>query len=266
MAITIVPTPNGVQATDDDAPLAHLERTDRLAVLGIRASATMHEINNALGYVDISASVLQNRLLWADALDREELLALVGTVREGLARMRDVARELLAVGRVVDDEPAVDVAAALDAAERVVEHRLQARARLVRKFPPLPEVRGARCKLERIFVNLLLNAANAIPASRTGTIVVSARVEPGHVVLVFEDDGEGVAEADLERIFDPFYTTSAEGSGLGLSICRSILARIGGSIVASSARGRGTAMTLCLPRRHRDNVDPSDRPTVPCRL
>ncbi len=228
---------------------AQLEHADRLASLGMLAGGVAHEINNPLAFVGLATSLLEQRL--AGNGDPAELTALVGDIRAGIDRIAAVARDLRLYGRY-EDEPAsiVDVAAVLDDAERLVAHELRSRARLRRELETLSPVLAVPRRLEQVFVNLLLNAAHAIPDEREGEVVVRARSEGAWVIVEIEDDGVGIPEGDLARIFEPFHTTraSSSGTGLGLSICRGIVERAGGTIHATGAPGQGTVIQVRLPR------------------
>ncbi|MGH7329618.1 MAG: hybrid sensor histidine kinase/response regulator, partial [Polyangiaceae bacterium] len=224
---------------------AKLAHTDRLASLGMMATGVAHEINNPLAFVGLAAEMLQRRV----GADEEQLLQ---TVRGGIDRIASIVRDLRDFGRYDDEEPAgvVDLAQAIDAAERLVSHELRPRARLTKEYSELPAVVGVARRLEQVFVNLFLNAAVAVESRQEGTIAVSAQSIGENVVVSVRDNGVGIAPAELEAIFEPFVTTRANrgGTGLGLSICRDIVGRSGGSIVARSTQGEGTTMELTLVR------------------
>jgi signal transduction histidine kinase len=116
------------------------------------------------------------------------------------------------------------------------------------KFPPEPcQVLGVPGLLEQVFINLLLNAMNAMPNG--GTVDILAEQAAGEVLLRVTDTGEGISQEDLDKVFDPFFTRAplGKGTGLGLSICHSIVDQHGGSIGVESQSGKGSTFTVKLP-------------------
>ena len=223
---------------------AQLAHADRLASLGTMAAGVAHEINNPLSFVGLATDMLAMRVGADEA-------RLVAEVRTGIDRIAAIVRDLRFFGRD-DDEPAgpIDLAAALAAAERLVLHEIRPRGQLVKEYGELPAIVGVARHVEQVFVNLFLNAAHAIDARPDGRIVVRAQVHDERVVVFVEDNGCGIPKEALDTIFEPFFTTRAVGggTGLGLSICRDIVVRSGGSLVATSMVGEGTAMEVTLVR------------------
>ena len=238
---------------------AQLAHADRLAALGMMAAGIAHEINNPLTFISLAGEMLSRRVGDTDA-------ALVAEMRDGVERIAAIVRDLRVFGRY-EDEPAgpVNVAAAIDAAERLVSHELRPRARLVKEIGALPPALGVARRVEQVLVNLFLNAAFALEDKPDGRVVVSARATPTHVIVTVTDDGPGIPEDALERVFEPFFTTRASkgGTGLGLSICRDIVVRAGGSLVARSQVGRGTTMEMTLLRASPDSARPEPPPPSP---
>ncbi len=238
--------------TDREALKATLERTERLAALGRLSAGMAHEINNPLAFVSLSAEALARRIesLGTDAT-REEIRALLDNISRGTARVSAIVRDLKDFSRDGDaDRGPSDLAQVLDSAIRMVQHEIAPRARLVRDIPKLPLVVGAARKLEQVFVNLLMNAMQALPDGRTGEIVVRASSDETSALVSIHDDGAGIARAHLDRVFDPFFTTKpvGVGTGLGLSICHGIVMATGGSISIDSEEGRGTTVNVRLVR------------------
>jgi two-component system NtrC family sensor kinase len=138
------------------------------------------------------------------------------------------------------------------AAVKIAAHEIRRRARLVEELGDVPPVLGNASRLGQVFLNLLINAAQAIPEGHVeqNEIRITARQEtPTHVVVEFRDTGCGIPPENLERIFDPFFTTKpvGEGTGLGLSLVHSILTALGGSITVQSQVDRGTTFRVSLP-------------------
>jgi two-component system NtrC family sensor kinase len=114
--------------------------------------------------------------------------------------------------------------------------------------PDLPPFWASATELQQVFLNLLNNSVDAMTSSG-GIIRISTQTSDGQIILTIADNGIGIAEANLARIFDPFYTTKpvGQGTGLGLSICYGIIKKLGGDIQVQSAKGRGTTFTITLP-------------------
>ncbi len=228
---------------------AQLAHADRLAGLGIMAAGVAHEINNPLQFVMLAADLLDRR---SKANLDAELETLVGNIRNGTQRIAAIVRDLRTYGQYEDEAVGpVELDRVFDSAERIVAHELRSRARIVKDFPVLPTVLGAYTRLEQVFVNLLLNAAHAIPEGRgDGQISIRAQAGKHEVVVEVTDNGAGIVAELLPRVFEPFFTTKppSAGSGLGLSICRDIITRLGGDISATSQPGQGTTMRIALPR------------------
>jgi two-component system cell cycle sensor histidine kinase/response regulator CckA len=247
-----------------------LLQSDRLASVGMLAAGIAHEINNPLAYVMANLEVIarhslpeMTRLASSDA-ERERLMRMtemVAQVRDGAERMRRIVRDVKIFARGGDEtnEP-VDVSAILDAALQLVAHDLRARARLVRDFAPVPKVEANESRLGQVFLNLLVNALQALPAvndlerGRSGgleanevRVRVSAQGEDFVLVEVI-DTGEGIPSDVLPRVFDPFFTTKpiGVGTGLGLFICQGIVTSLGGTLDIRSEGGNGSGTTVSV--------------------
>jgi hypothetical protein len=148
----------------------------------------------------------------------------------------------------VDSGP-VDLNAVVNDVLSLLEHQLRTARIQVRKelAPDSPIVEGIEYKLQQVFLNLLLNARDAMPKGGWLTIVTSSG--GGHATIVVADTGSGIPEDQLPRIYDPFFSTKeiGKGTGLGLSITYGIVQEHGGSITCDSAVGQGTRFTLTLP-------------------
>ena len=170
---------------------------------------------------------------------------------EGARRVRRIVSDLRTFGRPDDsDENArpVDVRAVLDSAAGMVDSEIRYRARVIREYRDVPMVHVSPDRMAQVFVNLLLNAAQAMPdgdASHSFIRLRTDRDARGRVVVEIEDSGRGIPPEDLSRIFDPFFTTKpvGVGTGLGLWICHSIVTSYGGDITADS-RAAGAPSSL----------------------
>ncbi len=228
---------------------AQLAHADRLASLGMMAAGVAHEINNPLAFVMLAADMLERDPVVLAGGERTG--ELVRNIRTGVKRIATIVRDLRTYGQYEDEPPrAVDLGMVFDSAVAITAHEVRSRARLRREYEALPAVLGVPMRLEQVFVNLLLNAAHAIPEGRTnGEIAISAHSSGPNVVIEVTDNGSGIPAEVLPRIFEPFVTTKPLGAGvgLGLSICRDIVVRWGGRIDASSTEGSGTTLRVTLP-------------------
>jgi nitrogen-specific signal transduction histidine kinase len=230
---------------------------ERMASLGTLAAGVAHEINNPLTYVLLNLALLERNVsALAGSVTPEvaaKLHSMVEQARYGCDRVSSVVRDLQTLTRVRDEgESDVDLGAVLERCIDIAAHQLRLRARLVRELAPVPPVRGNEHRVGQLFLNLIINAAQAIPAGAadTNTVRVATAAHPdGRVRVEIADTGVGIPGDVIGRIFDPFFTTKAvgEGSGIGLSICRSIVTSLGGEIAVESAEGRGTVVRVLLP-------------------
>ncbi|MFL5350388.1 MAG: ATP-binding protein [Hyalangium sp.] len=236
---------------------AQLMFTDRLASMGRLAAGVGHEINNPLAFVISNLHYVHKELQRTQGApteeDRKELLTAVSEAREGAERVRLIVQDLKTLSRPDDASTGLaDLKVVVSAAVKIAAHEIRRRARLVEELGEVPPVLGNASRLGQVFLNLLINAAQAIPEGHVeeNEIRITARLEtPAHVVVELRDTGCGIAPEHLERIFDPFFTTKpvGEGTGLGLSLVHSILTALGGSITVQSQVGQGTTFRVSLP-------------------
>ena len=224
-------------------------QADKLRALGQLASGVAHDFNNSL-----AAILGRAQLLRRAARDAETTrgLDIIQTAAEDAAatvrRIRSFAHQLPG-----DDLASVEVHELLRDAVEITRTRWEndARARGLRydvslDAPGALNARGSASELREVFVNLIVNAIDAMPAG--GRLDISCRCRGGRIRLLFTDTGVGMAEEVRARIFEPFFTTKgAQGTGLGLFVSYGIVERHAGSISAASERGRGTTFTVELP-------------------
>lgn len=189
----------------------------------------------------------------AQRLAPDEILAALDDAREGAERVRLIVRDLrlFARGDAVERGP-VDLGGVLQAAERMAGNLVKTRARVVQEHAPLPPVDGNAPRLCQVFVNILVNAAQAIVAGAAddNEVRVRATLDGDHVVVTVRDTGVGIPADVRGRIFDPFFSTKGigGGTGLGLSVCHGIVSSFGGTIsVDAPPDGRGTVVRVALP-------------------
>jgi PAS domain S-box-containing protein len=236
---------------------AQLLVASRLASVGTLAAGVAHEINNPLAFVNA------NVLYLADELERfrsalgpatDEVLQLVTETRQGVERIGLIVRDLKAFSRVDSEDVSalVDVRKVLAFAEKMAGKEMRQRARVLRDIQPVPTVKANESRLGQVFLNLLLNAAQAIPdgAAAEHEIRIRTRTDGlGRAVVEVSDTGRGIPEDLRARVFDPFFTTRpvGEGTGLGLSICLGIVRSLGGEILLESEVGKGSTFRVALP-------------------
>jgi two-component system NtrC family sensor kinase len=225
--------------------------------LGTLAAGTAHEINNPLTFVVANLGFAIRELQGAAAPGGApcEVVEALAEAQEGAERIRLIVHDLRAFSRLEDSAgDGVDVNRVLSSCLNLVGSEVRRRAQLVRELADLPPVRGTDGRLGQVFLNLVLNAAQAIPEGDppAQTVRVASFVDAGgYVVVEVHDTGVGIAPDVRSRIFDPFFSTKPphEGSGLGLSICRRIIKGMGGDITAESVPGRGSTFRVRLPPR-----------------
>jgi PAS domain S-box-containing protein len=284
---------------------ATVAQSDRLASMGILAASLAHELNNPLAYVQYNLETLEQDLpMLLELLQRceaalkmrmgaEELSASIGDASlldpgrlsdmldcaedalEGVKRMKHMTRGLGMFSRVEPAEQVeFEVNGALESAVSLASNEIAQRAKVFRNYACTPTVFGAQGKLSQVFLNLLVNAAHAItegnPSSNRITLRIWQDAESAYVQIA--DTGKGIPASELEHIFDPFYTTKAPGSGtgLGLTICKSIVTDFGGELSVDSQLEHGTRFTLRLPRasgrrdleRQAPTSVPQDEPSI----
>jgi PAS domain S-box-containing protein len=232
-----------------------LALAERMALVGRLASGVGHEINNPLAYMLGSLELARADLaaLAADASANERVARLeqhLVTIRDGAERVRDIVRDLKSLSSAGDDRLGpVDVERTLDVAAATAAHEIRVRARLVKEYGNVPPAWANEGRLAQVFVNLLVNAAQAIPegVAIDNVIRIVTREEGGLVLVEVHDTGTGIASEDLPRIFEPFFTTKPKGTGLGLSISHNIVSALGGTLTAERSSPRGMLLRVTLP-------------------
>ncbi len=215
-----------------------------LASVATLVAGLAHEIGTPMGVIQGHADLLESAV--TDERGRWRLR----TIREQIDRISRVIQALLGAARPRDPvRVPLDLAPVLDTALSFLAEKLRQRGvRVDCDYQPSPQVRGDPEKLQQLFLNLFLNAADAMPDG--GKISVTLRPDgAGHVEIAISDTGTGIPAEQLARIFEPFYTTKAagEGSGLGLVVARGIVSDHDGEILVASEPGRGTEFTITLP-------------------
>jgi signal transduction histidine kinase len=244
-----------IHAAVGTAAKQRLAAADRMAALGTLASGIAHEINNPLTYVMANLQTLAERLPAAPDPATRELAEAVAEALDGAERIRKLVKQVQMVSPGQHQERVTTVALrdVLHTALALTENQIKHRAHLVSDMDQDLYVRGDWERLEQLFVNLLLNAVQALPEGRANEnqVRISLRELPGQdaAVASIEDTGTGIPLEVQERIFQPFFTTKpiGQGKGLGLSICRGIVTALGGQISFQSEPANGTTFRVVLP-------------------
>ncbi len=238
--------------TQKKAIEAQLAFADRIASLGTLAAGVAHEINNPLAFILSNVEYAAAELARAGDAPGEVVGALADA-RDGALRVREIVRDLKTFSRSDDStDDVVDVRDALQSSLNLTQNELRHRARLVVRMGAVPSVRANAHRLAQVFVNLLINAAQAIAEGepQRHVIEVTAATAPdGRALVAVRDTGSGIPPENVPRIFDPFFTTKPVGigTGLGLSICHGLVTRMGGAIRVESRVGEGSTLSVLLP-------------------
>ncbi len=256
---------------------------DKLATIGKLSAGIVHEINNPLTWILGNLSILQN---YADSLkdyiDKvslacqetelnkklemlhslpnrkiqdvgNKLHSVIGSALQGVMRVRDISRGLKGLAYIEQAKLApVNLHDILEVALSMASFEVQNKARIEKNFSPdMPLFLSNEGKLNQVFLNLLINAAQAIPKGdlKNNSISVTTQVDQQRVRIDITDTGTGISPDILPRIFDPFFTTkpAGVGSGLGLSVCHDLVKDLGGEIAVQSTPGKGTTFSIYLP-------------------
>jgi two-component system NtrC family sensor kinase len=241
----------------ENARLAcQLAASERLATLGQVAAGIGHEINNPVAYILSNLSFVREQveaLRQGARVDLEEMEQAVVDAHEGAFRISDIVRDMRSLARTDDDAGDwFDLNEAIRSALRIARVETTQRAHVTTELLEGLEVRGSPGPVSQVFVNLLVNAAQALEGSESARreIRVNVRRQSDLAVVEVRDTGPGIPPELQARLFQPFFTTKGTtGTGLGLSISRNIVRRFGGDISVHSAPGDGTVFTVSLPAR-----------------
>ena len=229
-----------------------LRLADRMASVGTLCAGVAHEINNPLAYLLGNLSYLRESLQDGNAAPIGDLREAVADAIDGATRVRDVVRDLRLFANPDEERLGpVRVAQVIDVAQRMAMPEVRHRAQVVVDAHDVPAVLGNDSRLGQVVVNLLVNAAKAMPERpvEQNTIRIGVRSAGGRVTIEVADNGIGIPADALDRIFDPFFTTRkvGQGTGLGLFVCHSIVTAMGGEIEVESRVGVGTTFRVNLP-------------------
>ncbi len=242
-----------------------LLQSAKLSALGQMVAGITHEINTPLAYVRAVFELIRERLIDQSALattdaefteddGHEELVMLLDDGLHGLNEIATLVRTMKNFSRL--DKGTIEsfsVEDGLESALLLARAQLKYVADVKREFDGVPPIMASPTQLRQVFLNLIINAADAMAVTnRRGTLTLRTFITSSDTVQIQVcDDGAGISEENLAKIFDPFFTTKAvgHGTGMGLSICYRIVENHGGTIAISSKVGKGTVITVTLPRR-----------------
>jgi signal transduction histidine kinase len=253
-----------------------LIQREKMASVGQLVAGVAHELNNPIGFVYSNVTTLEDFVRRLRGMleayraaplaegDRVRLQAewdtrkvdyalkyldsMIQGIREGAERARKIVRDLRVFARTQDDVwQSVDIHEEIESSLTLLNHLLKDRVEVHRKYGDLPAVECIRSQMDQVFLNLLANAAQAIPGP--GSITIETRRDGQHAVIGIADTGPGIPPEIMGRLFDPFFTTKpvGEGTGLGLSISYEIVKKHGGEIRAESPADGGAIFTVRIP-------------------
>jgi two-component system NtrC family sensor kinase len=271
-----------------------LLQSEKLAAIGQLAAGVAHEINNPMGFIrsnlcrlneyadsllnviaayesadpllqdqpQISEHIAQAKRSADLAFLKVDLRSLIEESLEGYDRVRRIVQDLRDFSRIDASEwQQFDIHAGLESAINVVWNEIKYKAELVRDYGEVPLVECISSRLNQVFMNMLVNAAQAI--AMHGKITISTRCHDNMVEIAFMDTGQGIPDEVLPKIFEPFFTTKpvGKGTGLGLSVSYGIIRDHGGNIEVVSEVGAGTTFTIRLPvsRASHDEAGSSEK-------
>jgi len=223
-------------------------KSERLAMVGQLAAGVAHEINNPLGGI-----LLFSRLLLQKAPSEGLMRDNLERIEKDAKRCQSIVQGLLDFAR--QREPKIKTLELNDVLEKTVNlfenqplfHNIE----VVKQYQPdLPVISADPAQLQQVFVNLIMNAADAMNGKGTLTVATNSSNRDNYVEISFTDTGRGISSDELDRVFEPFFTTKGvgHGTGLGLSISYGIIQRHGGTIKVSSRVGQGSTFVVILPK------------------
>ncbi len=234
---------------------ALLVQQEKHAAFGLLAAGIAHEVGNPLAAISSLVQMMNRREL--DDYMHERL----GLVDEQLARIQRTLQELVAFSRPGStNETLCDIHEVIHSSLRIAKYykRKKGKTIVTRFAEGLPQVITVRDRLVQVFLNLILNALDA--TEEGATIEIRTSLAKGCLNIDLRDEGHGIAPEDQQKLFEPYFTTKATGTGLGLFVCRNILAECGGTIelVESSSSGSTFRVSLCLEEiaHHPDIAEP----------
>ena len=225
---------------------AHLIQSEKLASLGKLAAGIAHEINNPLGGI-----LIYSHLLLEDTDRDSPYYENLKKIVKETSRCKDIVKGLLDFARPKEPEMAdVDINEILERSLSIMEGQaLFQNIKIERKFARLAPISADSAQLQQVFINIIINAAEAMDGTGVLTIFTSLGPKKEYINIQFKDTGHGISDSDRKRLFEPFFTTKevGKGTGLGLAISYSIIRKHRGTIEVSSQQGKGSIFTVKIP-------------------
>jgi two-component system NtrC family sensor kinase len=231
--------------------------TGKLASVGELAAGIAHEINNPVAIMIEEAGWVGD-LLEEEDLDgsdnKEELFRALNQIKIQGRRCKEITHKLLSFARKTDSR-IVEISVtkmlteiAYLSSQRAKYSNVEIKTNFEENLPPVP---ASETEMQQVFLNLVNNALDAMEKTG-GNITLGAKQAGNHIIVTVSDNGPGIADANIARVFDPFYTTKpvGKGTGLGLSICYGIINKIGGDINVHSTKGEGATFEIRFPINH----------------
>jgi PAS domain S-box-containing protein len=231
---------------------ARVMLSDRMASIGTLAAGIAHEINNPLAYIQGNLDLIRDQMA-KPALDMDLVRECLNDALEGAHRVAAIVKGVKMFSRLEDDaRTPIDIHRALESALRMASSELRQCCEITKDLGEVTTVIGNEARLCQVFINLLVNAAHAMPNDRPAAdnrIRISTRMRDGHVIITVDDNGVGMPSEVCRRVFEPFFTTKeiGKGTGLGLSLCHGIIKALRGTIDVTSHVGVGTTFQIVLP-------------------
>jgi len=234
-----------------------LFNAERLAAIGELAGMVGHDLRNPLAAIKNAVYFLKKK---GASIKEEQAKTMLETIESGVAHSDKIINDLLDYARNIHLELEVDsVRNVLIDALTVV--RIPENVQVLNAVPEEPTIRVDKNKIERVFINLVKNAIDAMPNG--GTITISCKQANDKFEITFADTGTGIPEEIIPKIFSPLFTTKAQGMGFGLAICKRMVEAHGGTITVETEKGKGTAFKVTLPIAKQPTEDKKDWITVP---
>jgi two-component system NtrC family sensor kinase len=224
-----------------------LGQSERLASVGKLAMGFAHEISNPLTNIQLASEILSLK-------EDKEVKNKVHVITKNVDLASSVVRNLLDFSRQTKlSMRLIQIEPVLDDSLDMISPRLRD-VEIIKRLAKTPEIMGDSKQLQQVFANILINAVQAMPTG--GKITIKSGVEKSNIFVSFNDNGPGIPKEQLEKIFDPFYTTKevGMGTGLGLSLSYGIVKAHGGDVVVQSRMGKGTTVTVKLPLETKGKV------------
>lgn len=248
---------------NEEQPSSQAIQSERMAALGLLVAGVAHEINTPMGAIHSNNDILNRavgkmRKVLRPSSENKEVVRVLGIIEEvcrnneiAVDRIMKIVQSLKNFARLDEAErKVVNIHEGLESTLTLLRHQLKNRIRIDKQFGDVPEIECFPNQLNQVFMNILINAAQAI--EDRGTITIKTFREGGAVKIAISDTGPGILRDHLSKIFDPGFTTKGVGvgTGLGLSICYKIVQDHHGSIDVESGSKGGTTFTITVPVGH----------------